>query len=149
MTTRGATATFLELRIGARLAAVRILNDLFEVALGALGVSEGLRHDLTLGIAELVANVVEHEYAGAEGLGEVLVRLDVRDDEVLVTVVSHGPAFDLQGALDRAAAHDPLEALESDSDGGRGMLLLTGLFDEVRLDREAGKNRITLRRARA
>lgn len=147
MTTRGATATFLELRIGARLAAVRVLNDLFDVALTALGVSEALRHDLTLGIAELVANVVEHEYAGAEG--EVLVRLDVRDDEVVVTVISHGAAFDLQGALDRAADHDPLEALERDVDGGRGMLLLAGLFDEVRLDREGGKNRITLRRTRA
>ena len=148
MTTRGATAaTFLELRLGARLAAVRVLNDLFEVALAALGVSEALRHDLTLGVAELVANVCDHEYAGAEG--EVLVRLDVREDEVRVTVVSQGAAFDLQGALDRAAAHDPLEALENDVDGGRGLLLLTGLFDEVRLDREADRNRITLRRARA
>jgi anti-sigma regulatory factor (Ser/Thr protein kinase) len=148
MTTRDAsTATFLELRLGARLAAVRVLNDLFEVALGALGVGEALRHDLTLGVAELVANVVEHEYVGAAG--EVLVRLDVRDDELVVTVVSDGAAFDLQGALDRAAAHDPLEALESDLDGGRGMLLLAGLFDEVRLDREAGRNRITLRKARA
>lgn len=147
MTNRSATATFLELRLGARLAAVRVLNDLFDVALSALGVSEGLRHDLTLGVAELVANVCEHEYAGAEG--EVLVRLDVREDEVRVTVVSQGDTFDLQAALDRAAAHDPLEALEGDLDGGRGFVLLTGLFDEVRLEREAGRNRITLRRSRA
>jgi hypothetical protein len=65
--------TFLEVRIGARLPAVRILNDLLDVALRAVGVDEGVRHDLTLGVAELVANVVEHE----GGAGEVGLRLDV------------------------------------------------------------------------
>jgi anti-sigma regulatory factor (Ser/Thr protein kinase) len=145
--TAGATSSaFLGLRIGAELAAVRVLNDLFEVAMRALGLGDDLRHDLTLGIAELVANVCEHEAGGRDG--EVDVRLDVSEREVRVTVVSSGDGFDLQGAIERAQARDPLEALEADDEGGRGLLLLVGMFDEVRLDRDGGKNRITLRRAR-
>ena len=145
--TAGATSSaFLGLRIGAELAAVRVLNDLFEVAMRALGLGDDLRHDLTLGIAELVANVCEHEAGGSDG--EVDVRLDVSEREVRVTVVSSGDGFDLQGAIERAQARDPFEALEADDEGGRGLLLLVGMFDEVRLDRDGGKNRITLRRAR-
>ena len=145
--TAGATSSaFLGLRIGAELAAVRVLNDLFEVAMRALGLGDDLRHDLTLGIAELVANVCEHEAGGSDG--EVDVRLDVSEREVRVTVVSSGDGFDLQGAIERAQARDPFEALEADDEGGRGLLLLVGMFDEVRLDRDGGKNRFTLRRAR-
>ncbi|MCO5171806.1 MAG: ATP-binding protein [Planctomycetes bacterium] len=140
----GATASFLELRIGVDLGAVRVLNDLLEVAMRALGLPGELRHDLTLGVAELVANVCEHERGGRDG--KVDVRLDVRDDEVRVTVLSSGEAFDLEGAIARAQARDPLD---DEGDGGRGLLLLVGLFDEVRLDRDDGRNRITLRRRRS
>lgn len=146
MTTEASSPTFLGLRIGAQLGAVRVLNDLLEVAMRAMGLDGELRHDLTLGVAELVANVCEHEGGGRDG--EVDVRLDVTEGEVRVTVLSTGEAFDLQGAIERAQARDPLEALDADDEGGRGLLLLVGMFDEVRLDREEGRNRITLRRAR-
>jgi anti-sigma regulatory factor (Ser/Thr protein kinase) len=122
---------------------VRVLNELLEVALRSLAVDDRLRHDVTLGVAELVANVCEHEYAGRDG-GDVGVRLDVSHDEVRVTVLSQGRAFDLDAALVRASNLDPLE-----TDGGRGLVLLTGLFDEVRLERDEDRNRITLRKARA
>lgn len=146
MSAQASTPTFLGLRIGAQLGAVRVLNDLLEVAMRAMGLDPELRHDLTLGVAELVANVCEHEGGGRDG--EVDVRLDVTEGEVRVTVLSSGDEFDLQGAIERAQARDPFEALDADDEGGRGLLLLVGLFDEVRLDREDGKNRITLRRAR-
>jgi anti-sigma regulatory factor (Ser/Thr protein kinase) len=136
-----AAPTFLELRIGARLAAVRTLNELLEVALRALGIEDPLRHDVTLGVAELVANVVEHE----RGDAEVGVRLDVAKDEVRLTVHSVGPRFDLQAALARAGARDPLSATD---EGGLGLLILAGLFDEVRLDEAPAGNRIVLRKAR-
>lgn len=146
MTAAGPAPAYLGLKIGARLAAVRVLNDLLEVAMRALGLEDELRHDLMLGVAELVANVCEHEGGGRDG--EVDVRLDVSQEQVLVTVSSSGEPFDLQGAVARAQARDPLEALDSDDDGGRGLLLLVGMFDEVRLDRDDGRNCISLRRAR-
>jgi anti-sigma regulatory factor (Ser/Thr protein kinase) len=134
--------TFLEVRIGARLPAVRILNDLLDVTLRAVGVDEGTRHDLTLGVAELIANVVEHE----GGTGEVGLRLDVLPRDLRLTVSSSGAAFDLDGAIARARDRDPLE---SDTEGGLGLPMLVALFDEVRLDHHVGQgNRITLRKAR-
>lgn len=136
-----AAAGWLELKVGARLAAVRVLNDLVDVALRSLAVGDELRHDVTLGVAELVANVCEHEYGGREG--DVGVRLDVTHEDVRVTVLSDGATFDLEAALARARDRDPLE-----TDGGRGLVLLDALFDEVRLERDDGKNRITLRKAR-
>jgi anti-sigma regulatory factor (Ser/Thr protein kinase) len=142
----GPPPTYLELRVGARLAVVRVLNDLLDVALRALDLGEAVRHDVTLGVAELVANVCEHEYAGRDG--EVAVRLDALAGELRLTVESDGEGFDLAGAIARAAAHDPLDDIEGATDGGRGLLLLAGLFDEVRLDRERGRNRIVLRKAR-
>jgi anti-sigma regulatory factor (Ser/Thr protein kinase) len=135
--------TFLEVRICARLPAVRILNDLLDVALRAVGVDDGTRHDLTLGVAELIANVVEHE--GCDG--EVGLRLDVLPADLRLTVSSAGPAFDLDGAIARASERDPLE---SESEGGLGLPMLVALFDEVRLDHHVGQgNRITLRKARS
>ena len=59
-------SAFLELRTGASLSSVRVLTDLLEVALRALEVEEASRHDLALGVAELVTNVCRHEYVGEE-----------------------------------------------------------------------------------
>ncbi len=136
--------TYVEVRVGARLPAVRFVNDLLETALAAVGVDAGVAHDLTLGVAELVANVCEHEYG--PGGGEVGVRLDVGADALILTVTSDGGPFDLEGALREAAERDPLEALD---EGGLGLPMLVALFDEVRHRHEAGRgNTITLRRAR-
>lgn len=137
--------TFLELRTGATLQSIRVLNDLLEVALRALGVEEALRHDLALGVAELVANVCEHEY-GEGGSGEVTLRLEGGPRELCLAVVSQGAPFDLAAALARAEANDPLEALQG---SGLGLPMLVSLFDAVDHRYEQGVgNRITLRKVR-
>jgi len=134
---------FLELRTDARLASVRILSGMLEVALVGLGLPDGLRHDATLAVAELVANVCRHEYAG--GPGEVAVRLEVAAGRLEVRVDSQGEPFDLQAALAEAAARDPLAALEA---GGLGLKLVASLFDEVRSEHEDGRgNRVVLVKA--
>ncbi|RMG12350.1 MAG: hypothetical protein D6731_14125 [Planctomycetota bacterium] len=136
-----ASIRFLELRTEAVLGSIRVLNDLLEVALAALAVEPSLRHDLALGLAELVANVCQHEYAAQTDPRGVTVTLDARDD-LRLTVGSHGPPFDLEAALARARERDPLEDLEG---SGLGLPLLVGLFDEVRCESPPeGGNRITL-----
>ena len=140
------TITFLELRTDAVLSSIRVLNQLLEVALLALGVEEGLRHDLALGVAELVANVCEHEYADHEG-GEVSLRLDTRGDALELGIRSSGPRFDFDATLAKAQAHDPLE----DLDGcGLGLPMLVAMFDEIAHSYEEGQgNLITLRKSLA
>lgn len=138
-----AEPAFLELRTRAAFASVRVLNEILEVALRELAVEESLRHDVALGVAELVANVHEHEYRGRDG--DVTVRLEVAPRVVALTVESQGPRFDPFARPEEAK--DPIEELEA---GGLGIPLLQGLFDEVRHDYVDGVgNRITLRKARA
>lgn len=142
---RAATGGFLELRCGAALGSVRVLNRLLEVALEALGVEDALRHDVTLGVAELVANVCQHETAG-QGEAEVAVRLEVADERLELTLTSPGPAFDLAAAIARAEARDPLLEL---APGGLGLPLLGALFDQVESSHAPGLgNRVVLRRRR-
>lgn len=135
--------TFLELRTSAVMGSIRVLNELLEVALRALGTDPALQHDLALGVAELVANVVEHEVE-AHGQGsEVVVRLDTSPGELVLSVTSKGPRFDFEAALAHAENHDPLENLDG---SGLGLPLLKALF-ELSHDYAEGKgNVITLRR---
>lgn len=137
---------FLELRTGSALSSVRLLNELLDVALRELAVGEGVRHDVALGVAELVANVHEHEYRGRED-GDVLVRIDLDATALAVTIESKGAPFDPTAGLAEAPepSLDDLDALEV---GGLGIPLLFGLFDEVRHVYEEGRgNRVTLRKA--
>lgn len=135
---------FLELKTGATLRAVRVLNELIDVALRELDVDEATRHDVAVGVAELVANVHEHEYRG--GAGDVAVRLDLKPDQLTVTVQSAGPRFD--PFAQATEAPDPeLGELEV---RGLGFPLLHALFDNVSHDYEEGRgNRITLTKSRS
>ncbi|MBL4844995.1 MAG: ATP-binding protein [Planctomycetes bacterium] len=136
--------TFLELRTSAVMGSIRVLNELLEVALRALGTDPALQHDLALGVAELVANVVEHECQATDGEGgEVEIRLDTNPGELVLSVVSKGPPFDLDAALEKAANHDPLEDLDG---SGLGLPLLTALFDLSHTYEPDRGNVITLRR---
>lgn len=138
--------SFLELRTEAVVGSIRVLNDLLDVALIALGTPEQQRHDLALGLAELVANVCEHELANGDD-GAVTVSLDVRSGDLELHVCSQGPRFDLDAALERASQRNPLDDLLG---SGLGLPLLVGLFDAVEHDYEDGRgNRITLRKRRA
>ena len=139
--------SFLEMRTEAVVGSIRVLNDLLGVTLTALGVDEALRHDLALGLAELVANVCEHEYAAEGDDGEgVSISLDARTGDLLLTVSSGGSPFDLEGALARAADRDPLADLDGN---GLGLPLLAGLFDAISNDYHPDRgNRITLRKER-
>lgn len=140
--------SFLEMRTDAVLGSIRVLNDLLEVALSALGVPDAQRHDVALGLAELVANVCQHEYAsGGDVTNGVTVTLDARAKDLVLRVTSHGPPFDLQAAIDKAADRDPLEDLDG---SGLGLPLLAGLFDSLECRHEEGQgNQITLTKKRA
>lgn len=135
--------TFLELRTGAALSSIPVLNELLDVATRALGVDGATAHDLALGLAELVANVVEHELREDED-GVVTVRLEKSAAELALMVESQGPAFDLNAALERAAQRDPLAELDG---SGLGLPMLAVLFDRIEHAYEDGQNRIALRRS--
>lgn len=142
-----ASVPFLELRIAPVFSSIRVLNDLLDVALRALGEDDAIRHDLALGVAELVANVCEHEVGpDAATQSEVVVRLEIAPNLLQLIVTSAGPPFDFDAALEQAKTYDPLENLDG---SGLGLPLMVGLFDSVDHAYEAAKNRITLSKKRS
>ena len=136
-------SAFLELRTGSALRSIRVVNELLEVAMRELAVDEATRHDVALGVAELVANVHEHEFQGRDD-GSFLLRLDLEPGQLRVTVESAGPRFEAPTYSEAAEPSFDMEA------GGLGLPLLHGLFDAVRYDYVEGKgNRVTLEKKRA
>jgi anti-sigma regulatory factor (Ser/Thr protein kinase) len=139
-------ATYLEVRVQAVLASIRVINEILDVALRELKVHEAVRHDVALGIAELVANVHRHEYQGRED-GDVVVRIDLDQELLKVTVESHGPRFDPTAVEAPTEAPDPLDLPELEA-GGLGIPLLHGLFDEVKFDYEEGRGNLVVLKKR-
>lgn len=137
------SSTWLEVKLGAGLAAVRVVNDLLDVALRAAFVDELTRHDTTLAVAELVTNVVEHERPTLGDRAEVSIRVDVGDAELVVTVTSPGAGYDVERHIAEARERT---TLEESTEGGMGLLILASLFD-VKAGKVPAGHQILLRRA--
>jgi anti-sigma regulatory factor (Ser/Thr protein kinase) len=100
------------------------------------GVSDEVADDVVLALNEAATNAVLY---GSSGDQPIQVGVHVNDDWVEATVLDHGP--------------EPPAGFPADADtdqlrgGGRGLLLLRRLVDEVRLERVNLGTRVTLRRA--
>jgi anti-sigma regulatory factor (Ser/Thr protein kinase) len=100
------------------------------------GVSDEVADDIVLALNEAATNAVLY---GSRGGQSVEVAVHVTHDWVEASVLDHGP--------------EPPAGLPADADtaelhaGGRGLWLLRGLVDEVRLERVKLGTRVTLRQA--
>jgi anti-sigma regulatory factor (Ser/Thr protein kinase) len=100
-------------------------------------------HDCALVAEEVLANIVEHAYAGQPGRAAVEVRL--ASEEIRLRFEDTGPPF------------NPLAQPPPDLDapiaargvGGLGILLIRQLVDACEYTREGGTNVLTARRRRA
>jgi anti-sigma regulatory factor (Ser/Thr protein kinase) len=97
------------------------------------GVSSEIADEVVLAVHEAASNAVLH---GSSAGHPVQVVLRVTDACIEASVLDHGP--------------DPPVQVPSDADElgarGRGLWLLRGLVDEVRLERVRRGTRVTLRR---
>jgi len=125
-----------ELHLHSRLAELPRLAAAIEAFARANGLADATRHTLELVLEEVVTNAIRHGFeAGAEG--EIHVRL-ARDPggAVVATCSDPGRPFDpTRPPAPRSAA----------APGGRGHALKPRLTDEIGYEREAGRNRVTLR----
>ena len=105
--------------------------------------AHGLGHDqvfhLDLCASELIANVLEHAYAG--GTGQVLLELVLQNNTARLTVGDSGPAFN---PLSHHLAPQPASILEA-TVGGLGIHLVQEFANSVEYRRsEDGRNLITV-----
>ncbi len=97
--------------------------------------------DVRLATEEVVTNVIEHGYAGAETPGPISLRFHRDRRKVVITIDDLAPPFD--PATVRPA--DPSAPLEKRRIGGLGWHFVTRVMDEVRHEhRHPRGNRLTL-----
>ncbi len=113
-----------------------------EAILRARGVPLETVHDCALVAEEVLANIMEHAYAGQPGWAGVEVR--VRAEEIRLRFEDTGPPFN---PLDQPAP-DLDAPLTSRRVGGLGILLIRHLVDACEYARDGGTNVLTASRRR-
>jgi serine/threonine-protein kinase RsbW len=97
----------------------RIIGELLTLA----AVCSSTQDDLAVAVTEACSNVVRHAPTG----GPYRLAVDVDDERCVVEVRDAGPGF------------DPTPPWRSNSgEGGRGLLLIHALVDDVRWERRPG-----------
>jgi serine/threonine-protein kinase RsbW len=110
------------------------------------GLPPALTWPVDLSLDEVLANVVQHAFAGGdrEAQMELLVELDaaVTPPSCELVVSDDGPEFDPVAA----PAPDTTLPIDEREVGGLGLELVRRLMDEVSYERRDGRNHLRLRR---
>lgn len=112
---------------------------LAELWADAPDVGEGDRARLTIAVAELVGNVVEHGRTAGGGAPRLALEVDAEDARLLAVLEDDGVGYPPRGDL-------PADEL---AESGRGLALVYAALDEVGYERRDGGNHwhLVLRRA--
>lgn len=113
-------------------AEVSALCDAADEHAASRGAGPQARYALRLVVEELVSNVAK--YAGASG--PIEVRVEVRTDAVLATIIDDGVPFDPSAAAAPAAPDSLAEA----SIGGLGLTMVRASVRRLGYRRESGRN---------
>jgi serine/threonine-protein kinase RsbW len=99
-----------------------------------------IRHGISVALEEAVMNVAMHAFPAGES-GEIAVALHAAPDGVTLVVEDTGREFDPTTA---PSAARPASLSEAEP-GGLGLTLLRHYCDNIRYERVAARNRLTLR----
>ncbi len=120
---------------------IREIGRFVTQAAVAAGFDERTCYHLELACDEACTNVIEHGYKG-EDKGEISVEWQHNQRDFRIVIEDSGAAFDAQHALVALPAAD--SAHSEVKVGGLGMHFMRTLMDDVRYERIANKNRVTL-----
>ena len=98
-----------------------------------------LTFQVNLAIEELWLNVLHYGHDG--GSHEVKIRLTSEAEALTIEITDDGKPFD---PLNDAVLPDVTVALDERDVGGLGIYLVRKMMDELRYERENGKNRLTM-----
>lgn len=130
---------YQRLRLSARVANLVLVRDFVQGACRRAGVAEDDCSQLVLAVDEACSNIVEHAYRGAT-LGTIQLMFEGDAEETRITIRDHGLPFEpaiVPTPETSAPWHErPI--------GGLGWHLIQQAVDDVRYDRDAEGNRLTL-----
>lgn len=130
------------LRVEATLDALADIGRYVEAAAAAGGLAKRQAYDLRLAVDEIATNIVVHGYQANDRSGDIVVRADVDDTAVTVTIEDWAPPFDpLSRQLPSEA--DLSQPLEERDIGGLGIYLAVRSVDELIHERRDDRNLTT------
>lgn len=94
--------------------------------------------DLQLAVEEACANVIEHAYQGRGG--ELSIRFEARNSDIVITLHDRGQAFDPAAIV----SPDTAMPLAKRPIGGLGLHLMYQLMDEIRFSFEPDGNTLMM-----
>ncbi len=129
----------VEIQTNCTLAAVRKIAIVFEETLRYLVPPEYVA-SVQLAVAEACTNLVQHGSIGRES-SPLFARLELVERTVRVTLIDEGESFDLRRCERQPLVHDDPNDVPT---GGRGVLLINDLMDQVEYEIRGRKNVMTL-----
>ncbi len=131
-----------ELSVSSDMNNLAVIADFVTTVAEKLGLDEQDTFALQMAVDEASSNVMEHAYGGRSD-GQLSLRVQALEDEVVVTICDQGQPFDPQ-SVPRPDISAPLQERHN---GGLGLYLMEKLMDLVawEFDPERG-NTLTMRK---
>ena len=117
--------------------------DVVREAASESGFDERTNHACQLAVCEAVENIILHGYGGGN-TGEIVLKVEAQPGRLTVEVVDDAPAFD-----PTQYKVDPDVSLSDPPVGGRGLIMMRGVMDDIRYERQGAKNVLRLTKNRA
>lgn len=125
--------------IGAHPGEVAGVNSGFAEFAEAHALPAAIRRSVHVALDELLHNTIAYGFAG-RGRGEIVVDVELRPDQLVVTLSDDGPPFDPLAL----AAPDTTLPVDERAVGGLGIHLVRQLMDDVGYQRRGDRNLVTL-----
>lgn len=116
--------------------------DFVAAAAAASGFDERTNHACQLAVCEAVENVLQHGYQGEPG--EIRLKAMAAPGALTVEIVDRAPAFD-----PTRYPVDPIATLGEARVGGRGLLMMRRVMDDISYERRGRQNILRLTKNRA
>lgn len=128
------------LTVPAGLDSLAAIADYLRAAAAAAGLDKQAFYKLRLAVDEIATNIISHGYGKAGLIGDIVLRADIDDAALTITLEDRGPPYDprseiteAQGALDKALEERPI--------GGLGIFLALRSVDDFHYEYTGGCNR--------
>ncbi len=128
------------LTVPGELTSLKAIRDYVMDASAEAGLSELLTNRLRLAVDEIVTNSIVHGYQEAGLEGDIVIKANLDEECLTITVEDTGPYYD-PTEHDIPTAEQLGEPLDSRDIGGLGIFLAVNYMDEFHYERAGDRNR--------
>lgn len=108
-------------------------------AAASAGIGEDRSYQLQLAVDEIATNIISYGYKDGGSTAQIVIRGEITDDALVITLEDRAPAFDPR-TMQMPNAEDLSKPLEERTIGGLGIYLATEGVDRFDYRREEGRN---------